>query len=206
MSAIQVLRSSSQNSLKYQHNWLKYIAPHPFFVHKNERVWGLSCEGIRVTSRIGAKALNFVRDKTGSVTVEFVIALPILFAILAFCVQYGNALKVRNNLDVASRDAARYLARAPLNSAATDVDVYFKNKARKIVDDRVEKTKSTITSFSPVSDATSASVSVTIDVPFPLLRWIGLFQTENPSLSMSSSESWARTGDGITTTSSSGGS
>jgi len=158
-----------------------------------------------VTSRLGEKARHFLCDKAGSVTVEFVIALPILLMILAFSVQYGNALKVRNNLDVASRDAARYLARAPLNAAATDVDVFFKNKARQIVSARVEKTKSTISSFAPASDATSATVSVTIDVPFPLLRWLGLFSNSDPTLSMSSSESWARTGDGITTTSTSGG-
>jgi len=65
-----------------------------------------------VTSRLGTKARNFLKDKAGSVTVEFVIALPILLAILAFAVQYGNALKVRNNLDVASRDAARYRPKA----------------------------------------------------------------------------------------------
>ena len=158
-----------------------------------------------MTSHLGEKARRFLADRAGSVTVEFVIALPILLAILAFSVQYGNALKVRNNLDVASRDAARYLARAPLNAGATDVDVYFKTKARQIVSARVEKTKSTISSFTPVSDATSASVAVTIDVPFPLLRWIGLFSGASPTLSMSSSESWERTGDGITTTSSSGG-
>jgi Flp pilus assembly protein TadG len=154
---------------------------------------------------LAEKTRRFLSDRAGSVTVEFVIALPILLAILAFSVQYGNALKVRNNLDVASRDAARYLARAPLNAGATDVDVYFKTKARQIVSARVEKTKSTISSFTPVSDATSASVAVTIDVPFPLLRWIGLFSGASPTLSMSSSESWERTGDGITTTSSSGG-
>ena len=158
-----------------------------------------------MASQLASKARKFLSDKTGSVTVEFVIALPILLAILAFAVQYGNALKVRNNLDVASRDAARYLARAPLNSSSTDVDVYFKTKARQIVSARVEKTKSTITTFTPTSNATTASVDVTIDVPFPLLRWLGLFDTATPSLSMSASETWSRTGDGITTTSSTGG-
>lgn len=147
---------------------------------------------------------QFLSDNRGSSTVEFVIALPILLAILAFAVQYGNALKVRNNLDVASRDAARYLARAPLNPAGTDVDNFFKLAAKKIVSDRIDTTKSNISSFVSTSDITSVSVNVTIDVPFPLLSWIGLFDTADANLSMSASESWARTGDTVTTSSTSG--
>ena len=146
----------------------------------------------------------FGKDCRGSSTVEFVIALPVLLAMLAFSVQYGNALKVRNNLDIASRDAARYLARAPLNTAGTDVDVVFKTRAQQIISDRVVNTKSTIASYSSTSDSTAATVNVTINVPFPLLKWMGLFTDTNPTLSMSASETWARTGDGVTTSSTSG--
>lgn len=149
---------------------------------------------------------RFLEDNRGSSTVEFVIALPILLAILAFAVQYGNALKVRNNLDIASRDAARYLARAPLNAGGTDVDTIFKNRAKTIVEDRIDTTKSTLASFAATSDSNAVTVNVTINVPFPLLTWIGLFDSADPSLTMSASESWARTGDTVTTTSSSGGS
>ncbi len=159
-----------------------------------------------MTCRSSAKVRNFVSDSDGSSTVEFVLALPVLLAMLAFAVQYGNALKVRNNLDIASRDAARYLARAPLNEAGTGIDAYFKVRARQIVADRVENTRSKISNFAPESNATTATVAVTIDVPFPLLSWIALFDTATPSLSMSSAESWARTGDTVRTTSTSGGS
>lgn len=148
---------------------------------------------------------KFSQDISGSSTVEFVIALPILLAMLAFAVQYGNALKIRNNLDVASRDAARYLARSSLNSSGVDVDQVFKDNARQIVSERIEKTKSTITTFVPTSNATTVTIDVTIDVPFPLLQWIGLFDTADATLSMSASESWARTGDAIITTGTSGG-
>ncbi len=158
-----------------------------------------------MAGRFGVKLRKFITDVAGSSTVEFVIALPILLAMLAFSVQYGNALKVRNNLDIVSRDAARYLARAPLNAAQTDVDTVFKDRARQLIEDRVANTKSTISSFTPTSNATGASVSVTIDVPFPLIKWIALFSTAAPTLSMSSSESWARTGDAVVTTSTSGG-
>jgi len=157
-----------------------------------------------VTRLCYSKIRQFLSDNRGSSTVEFVIALPILLAILAFSVQYGNALKVRNNLDIASRDAARYLARAPLNSSGTDVDNVFKIAAKKIVSDRIDTTKSNISSFVSTSDVTSVTVNVTIDVPFPLLNWIGLFDTADASLTMSASESWARTGDTVTTSSTSG--
>ena len=149
---------------------------------------------------------SFASDTRASVTVEFVIALPVLLAMLAFSVQYGNALKVRNNLDVASRDAARYLARAPLNSAGTGVDQVFIDRARQIVSDRVETTKASIASFSATSDASAAVVNVTIDVPFPLLTFIGLFDTADATIPMSAAENWRRTGDTIITTASSGGS
>ena len=151
-------------------------------------------------------AKNWIKDDRGSSTVEFVIALPILLAMLAFAVQYGNALKVRNNLDIASRDAARYLARAPLDSSGNSVDSYFTSQAQQLVSSRMGSTKSTIASFASSSNATAATVDVTINVPFPLLRWIGLFDSADANLSMSSSESWARTGDTVITTSTSGGS
>lgn len=149
---------------------------------------------------------NWSKDDLGSSTVEFVIALPILLAMLAFSVQYGNALKVRNNLDIASRDAARYLARSPLDTSGNAVDSYFTTQAQQIVAARIVGTKSSIASFASSSNATTATVDVTINVPFPLLRWIGLFDTASASLSMSASESWARTGDTVITTSSGGGS
>lgn len=158
-----------------------------------------------MTCRRKMSARKFLSDTAGSSTVEFVIALPILLGMLAFSVQYGNALKVRNNLDIASRDAARYLARAPLDTSGNDVDVVFKTRARNLVEARVANTKSTISTFTPTSNATVATVTVTIDVPFPLLKWIGLFSTAAPTLSMSSVESWARTGDEVITTSTSGG-
>ena len=148
---------------------------------------------------------RFAADEKGSSTVEFVIALPILLAMLAFAVQYGNALKVRNNLDLASRDAARYLARVPLQETggSTTVDQVFLDKARSIVADRLGSTTSTITSFVSTTNDTQSTVNVTIEVPFPLLTWIGLFESAEASLSMTASENWARTGTTIVTVSSS---
>ena len=162
-------------------------------------------EGFRVTRLLAHKLKCFWHDNSASSTVEFVIALPILLGMLAFAVQYGNALKVRNNLDLASRDAARYLARTPLqdNGGGTNVDQVFLDRARSIIENRLGSTTSTITSFQSSSDDTQATVDVTIEVPFPLLTWIGLFESAEPSLSMSSSERWTRTGTTIVTVGSS---
>jgi Flp pilus assembly protein TadG len=137
--------------------------------------------------------------------VEFVIALPLLLAMLAFAVQYGNALKVRNNLDIASRDAARYLARVPLQQTGSDISVaqVFIDQARSIIENRLGSSDSMITNFDSSTDAIQASVDVTIQVPFPLLEWIGLFDQTDASLTMNASERWTRTGTTIVTVSSS---
>lgn len=162
---------------------------------------GHVAEGNRVTRLITKKLSEFWQDRTGSSTVEFVIALPILLGMLAFAVQYGNALKVRNNLDLASRDAARYLARVPLQGTAgsTTVHPVFQDRARSIIENRLGSTTSTITEFRSSSNETQATVNVTIDVPFPLLTWIGLFESVEPALTMTASEQWTRTGTTIVT-------
>ena len=147
---------------------------------------------------------KFWQDRQASVTVEFVIALPLLLAMLAFAVQYGNALKVRNNLDIASRDAARYLARAPLDNSGSSVDQAFIDTARDIISARLVGSKATVSAFSAGSDETAATVEVTIDVPFPLLTMIGLFGDVRETVAMQASENWLRTGDAITTSGSSG--
>lgn len=123
---------------------------------------------------------------------------------LAFAVQYGGVLKIRNNLDVASRDAARYLARAPLNSSGSGVDQVFIDRARQMIEDRVENADAKIASFAAASDATTATVNITIDVPFPFLEMIALISTARPNIQITTTENWTRTGDGIVTSSSTG--
>lgn len=152
------------------------------------------------------KLVSFATDTRASVTVEFVIALPVLLAMLAFAVQYGNALKVRNNLDVATRDAARYLARAPLNVGGTAVDQVFIDRAEQIIKDRIETGKAQVASFAATSNTLTSTVDVTIDVPFPLLTMIGLFDSAQANIAISATEDWTRTGDTVVTTSTSSGS
>ena len=130
-------------------------------VHTGRRCVGhVATEGFHVTHKAMSTFQRFVRNNEGSATVEFVLALPILLALMAFSIQYGNALAIRNNLDVAARDAARYLARAPLNdSTGASIDSTFINKSQAMVAERVLFTKSTITTFSANSDVDGATVS-----------------------------------------------
>lgn len=58
-------------------------------------------------------------DASAAVSVDFVVAIPILLAVLVFTAEYGRVLQVRSVLDNAVGDATRYLARAPRTDPAT---------------------------------------------------------------------------------------
>lgn len=156
-----------------------------------------------MTSRLRSLFSVFRTDTRGGATVEFVIALPILLAIMGFSVQYGHALSVRNSLDIASRDAARYLARAPLSTSG-DIDPVFLINAYDIIDSRVSGGDSVITDFTPTSTTANATISVTVNVRFPLLKIISLFDSSDPTVALTATESWARSGTLVYTANSSG--
>lgn len=71
-----------------------------------------SGEGKRSAGAGGLR--RFARDRSGSVTVDFIVSLPILLAILVLTSEYGRTLQMRMTLESAVADAARYLSRAPL--------------------------------------------------------------------------------------------
>lgn len=91
--------------------------------------------------RVGRNSLSrirsFVSDTRGAITVEFVVTLPILLAALGFAEQYGQAMQTRNSLDVAARDAARFISRAPLDPTGTTVPDTFLCTARGIIETRM---------------------------------------------------------------------
>lgn len=69
------------------------------------------CE--RLVSTMRNALGRFATGVRGSVSVDFVVAIPILLAVLAFTSEYGRLLQLRTTLDNAVGDATRYLARAP---------------------------------------------------------------------------------------------
>ena len=68
---------------------------------------------VRAAHRLARLGLAFARDRRGSNTVEFVISIPILLAVLVLSTEYGKILHQRTVLDSAVADATRYLSRLP---------------------------------------------------------------------------------------------
>ncbi|MEL6598769.1 MAG: TadE/TadG family type IV pilus assembly protein [Pseudomonadota bacterium] len=140
---------------------------------------------------------RFIRDAGGAVTVEFVVTLPILFAVLAFASQYGRAMQVRNAMDVAVRDAARYVARAPTVSGVIPNE--FTAKATDLVTARIISSGDAVTAVNKVNITTTTTdivVDVEVLVEFPFLSAIGTsdeVDKELTSITMVASESWPRT-------------
>ena len=68
---------------------------------------------LRALRRLTGAGRKFARDKRGSITVDFVISMPILLGVLVLTTEYGRVLQARTVLDNAVSDATRYLARVP---------------------------------------------------------------------------------------------
>lgn len=70
--------------------------------------------------RLGWRALGgirrFFRNRRGSVSVDFVVSIPILLGVLVLTSEYGRVLQTRTALDNAVADAVRYLTRVPLTN------------------------------------------------------------------------------------------
>ena len=92
---------------------------------------------MRVGRKTFSRLREFFGDAGGAITVEFVVTLPILLAALGFAAQYGEAMQTRNSLDVAARDAARLISRAPLDDTGTTVHPDFLCAAREIITARL---------------------------------------------------------------------
>jgi Flp pilus assembly protein TadG len=64
-------------------------------------------------------------DQRGSVVVEFVITLPLIFAMLVLIAEFGRAIWYHHVVTKGVRDATRYLSRAPVAEFAD-----FRERAR----------------------------------------------------------------------------
>lgn len=60
---------------------------------------------------------RFLSDDRGAAGIEFLFTSPLLFGVLVFTAEYGQALRYRIALDGAVQDTARFLARAPADAA-----------------------------------------------------------------------------------------
>lgn len=64
--------------------------------------------------------LKFVKGADGSVTIEFVVTIPLFLAALAFAFEFGQAFLAHQSTVNNVRSASRYLARVPVSQAASD--------------------------------------------------------------------------------------
>ena len=153
---------------------------------------------------------RFLADERGAAGLEFLFTSPLLFGVLVFTAEYGQALRYRIALDGAVQDTARFLARAPAE-AATDgagnptIAIYpdFVAEADAMLDARLGRdvamrvgvrtldTESFRTPFHLVE----VSGSVEIDLPMLAFINIGLADDIPESLRLTASQQ-ARWGGG----------
>lgn len=141
---------------------------------------------------LGGRIRRFAAASRGAVTVEFVVTLPVLIAVLAFASQYGRAMQVRNALDVATRDATRFLSRAPLNQTG-QVPPTFVGNAEQLVLNRIDGLADDVRFVSVTSDALAAQMEVEVDVSFPWLALVSFGENDYTSITMTAGEVWPRT-------------
>jgi Flp pilus assembly protein TadG len=101
---------------------------------------------------------GLVRDRTGSATVEFVVSLPLIMAVLALVSGLGQALWYHHIVSKGVRDGTRYLSRAPDSEFAT-----YAERARYLA-----MTGSADTSASPLFAWWSDIDTVTVSGPVEL--------------------------------------
>lgn len=149
-------------------------------------------------SEICSSFRRFLSDDRGTAGLEFVTASPLLFGVLVFTAEYGQALRARLMLEGAVQDAARYLARAPADKGANDANgipqlsIYpqIRATARQIVFDRVGDTDTTSGSIAVSVNTVDGvnfrnpyyviNVTATVSVDLPLLSMINIFSARNP--------------------------
>lgn len=131
----------------------------------------------------------FARDDAAAVSVDFVVAIPILLAVLVFTSEYGRVLQMRSVLDNAVSDATRFLARAPHTNEVFPSDIVA--VAEQIIKQRVNVQHIAIgaPSISQVSTGSSqydtVSLTVSIGVETPAISVIALVAYGEPDPKLS---------------------
>jgi len=87
--------------------------------------------------RAGAALRRFLADERASVSVDFVISIPILLAVLVLTSEYGRVLQMRSALNNAVADAARYLSRAPLDESGAGFPAAVVSRAEALITRRI---------------------------------------------------------------------
>lgn len=73
------------------------------------------------------------RGENGAVTVEFVLAFPLLVAALVFAAEYGRVIQVNTALEKAVDDATLFLAKSPVSDGSNSFTPSQIATARQII-------------------------------------------------------------------------
>jgi len=127
------------------------------------------------------RLLALTRDEGAAVSVDFVVAIPILLAVLVFTAEYGRVLQVRSVLDNAVSDSVRYLARVPHDGNCV-YDQSVIDVAEQFITSRVPVSAIAIgspscedkTADSGIAGFETVSLSVSVGVETPALSVIAL--------------------------------
>jgi TadE-like protein len=152
---------------------------------------------------------RFLADERGAAGLEFLFTSPLLFGVLVFTAEYGQALRYRIALDGAVQDTARFLARAPAdavtNATGDTIAIYpaFVAEADAMLDARLGRdvdmqvAVSTLDTESFRTDFHLVEVSASVEVGLPMLAFvnIGLADDIPESLTLHASQQ-ARWGGG----------
>ncbi len=153
---------------------------------------------------------RFFWDERGAAGIEFLAASPLLFGVMVFTAEYGQALRYRIALDGAVQDIARYLARAPVQPTtdeAGDPSIAFYDEfltdANAMLDARLHRDVAMSVSVSTADTANFRTpffiveVTGSVTVPMPLLGIINLWsEDEVPTgLTMSAAQQARWIGD-----------
>ena len=128
----------------------------------------------------------FGHDSRASVSVDFVVSIPILLAVLVFTTEYGRVLQMRTVLDNAVSDATRYLARAPLNEDGTGYTAAVIDVAEGLITSRVNSNQINIgtpviidqTGQTSSADYRTVSLTAAVGVVTPALSVLALAAAE----------------------------
>lgn len=98
---------------------------------------------------------RLARDRSGTTMIEFAFALPILLLMVLGCIEFGRYYWIRNTLELAVEDAARF---ATLNKNATDTEI--QTRVRSVLGNMI-KTQTLNAADVTVSVALTAGNNVT---------------------------------------------
>lgn len=154
----------------------------------------------------------FFADERGAAGVEFLFSSPLLFGIMVFTAEYGQALRFRIALDGAVQDTARFLARAPADAVAdgygnTTIAIYpeFIAEADAMMDARLGRDVATAVAVRTVDTEHFRTpfhlveVSGWVSIELPMLAFINTFLREGIAerLTLAASQQARWGGDGL---------